>query len=81
MKNNEKILIALGAGLAVGGLLGVLFAPDKGCETRKDIADAGKKISDNVKKAIRAGKERCETFTEELGKQVSRVGDKMEELV
>jgi len=43
------MLIALGAGLAIGGVLGVLFAPDKGSETRKKFSDQGKKLADTVK--------------------------------
>ena len=48
MKTSSKILVALGAGLVVGGVLGVLFAPDKGAETRKKISDAGKKFADKI---------------------------------
>lgn len=35
MENNNKILLAAGIGAAIGGILGILFAPDKGAETRK----------------------------------------------
>ena len=35
MKGITKLLVALGAGLAIGGVLGVLFAPRKGKEDRK----------------------------------------------
>ena len=36
-----KIVVGVLAGVAVGALLGVLFAPDKGSETRKKISKGG----------------------------------------
>lgn len=47
----SKINVVIGAlaGLAVGALLGVLFAPDKGTETRKKIAKKSKDTSDALK--------------------------------
>lgn len=57
MKKNAKLLMAVGAGLLVGGILGVLFAPDKGTETRRKIADQGKKLADKVKNRFHKEKE------------------------
>jgi gas vesicle protein len=73
MKNTSKVLIALGAGLAIGGLLGILFAPDKGSETRKKISDTGKKFADKINQKVKLGKEKIE---EELNK----VNGKLEEV-
>jgi gas vesicle protein len=70
MKNTSKMLIALGAGLAIGGVLGVLFAPDKGTETRKKISEQGKKLAEKVKHKFNKGKEEFE-----------RVNGKVEELI
>jgi gas vesicle protein len=58
MKNTSKILVALGAGLAIGGLLGVLFAPDKGSVTRHKISEESKKFADKFGRKIKLGKER-----------------------
>jgi gas vesicle protein len=49
MKTYGKVLIAVGAGLAAGVVLGILFAPDKGTETRKKISDAARDYSDRLK--------------------------------
>jgi gas vesicle protein len=60
MKNGSKILIALGAGVAIGGLLGLLFAPAKGVETRQKIAESGKKLKDQFNEKLKLGKEKLE---------------------
>jgi gas vesicle protein len=52
MNTLAKIAIAAGAGIVAGGVLGVLFAPDKGENTRKKITDSGKKLTDNVKEKM-----------------------------
>ncbi|MBI5371935.1 MAG: YtxH domain-containing protein [Sphingobacteriales bacterium] len=73
MKNTSKILIALGAGMAIGGILGVLFAPDKGVNTRQKIAENGKKIAEKFKNRVKAGKEKME-------EHLSRVNGELEEV-
>lgn len=60
MKNTSKILLALGAGVAIGGVLGILFAPDKGSETRHKIAKGSKKLVDNFNRKIKSGKEKLQ---------------------
>lgn len=71
MKDSSKIMIALGAGLAVGGLLGVLFAPDKGSETRKRISDTGKKLAENAKMKFGKGKEMLNNLEEKAREEFS----------
>jgi len=49
MNNTSKVLVSLASGVALGAVLGILFAPDKGSETRKKIKNKSKKIADDVK--------------------------------
>ncbi len=49
MNNTSKVLVTLASGVALGAVLGILFAPDKGTETRKKIKDKSKKLADDVK--------------------------------
>jgi gas vesicle protein len=44
-----KILLGVVAGIAAGALLGVLFAPDKGCTTRRKIGQKKDDITDELK--------------------------------
>jgi gas vesicle protein len=47
--NNVKIVLgALLAGAAIGGTLGILFAPAKGSDTRKKIANKGVELKDDL---------------------------------
>ena len=47
--SNSKILVGFLAGAAVGSVLGILFAPDKGTETRRKIADSSTDVTDSLK--------------------------------
>ena len=47
--NNVKIVLgALLAGAAIGGTLGILFAPAKGSDTRKKISKKGEEMKDDL---------------------------------
>jgi gas vesicle protein len=70
MNSTGKILTALAAGVAVGALLGVLFAPDKGTETRKKINDQGKKLADDLKEKLNKGKNDLNDLKEEISHTV-----------
>ena len=74
MKNTSKMLIALGAGLAIGGVLGILFAPDKGANTRHKIAENGKKLSDKFTRKVKLGKEKME-------EQLAKINGELDEVV
>lgn len=39
MSNNGNTVLGILAGVATGAILGILFAPDKGSETRRKIAE------------------------------------------
>lgn len=54
LKNMNNSVVGALAGIAVGTILGVLIAPDKGSNTRKKIVEKGKDTSDNIKEEITA---------------------------
>ncbi|MCX6320543.1 MAG: YtxH domain-containing protein [Bacteroidia bacterium] len=47
--SSGKVLLGVLAGVAAGALLGVLFAPDKGWNTRKRISKKGDEYADALK--------------------------------
>jgi gas vesicle protein len=47
--SSGKVLLGLLAGIAAGALLGILFAPEKGSDTRKKITKKGEDFADALK--------------------------------
>jgi len=70
MNKNSKLLVALAAGIAAGAVLGVLFAPDKGSETRKKIKDEGRKMADEVKDKFNKGMDKFNEVKEGLKEKI-----------
>jgi gas vesicle protein len=58
MNNTTKILSAFAIGAVAGAVLGILFAPDKGSETRKKINEQGRKIGEDLKNKFNEMKEK-----------------------
>ena len=47
--SSGKVVLGLLAGVAAGALLGILFAPDKGSKTRRQIMDKSEDYADELK--------------------------------
>lgn len=73
MANSGKILAALLLGAAAGAALGVLFAPDKGSETRKKMAGKASELTDEIKERYNKSKAAVNDMKE-------RMADKMEDV-
>lgn len=73
--DTSSAVLALVAGLAVGAVLGVLFAPDSGKKTREKISDKALNAADNVKDGLYAMKDRVATGKDSLVKIKDQVID------
>lgn len=76
MKDNSKVLIGLLTGLAAGAALGLLFAPEKGSETRDRLNQSLKDLGDSIRD--RAADE-INNLTSLKDKVVSSVKSKLHE--
>ncbi len=72
--NYSQLMGAVLIGAAVGGVLGVLFAPDKGSDTRKKIMAK----SDDLTGAIQ---DKFNDFLHEIKKEVAALKEKSNEFM
>ena len=77
MNNTNKILTAVGAGIVLGTIVGVLFAPEKGSETRKKISGQGKKIVEDVQNKFRRGRNKFNDLADDLLQATREKGERM----
>lgn len=57
MKTSSKIALTLGIGLAAGSLIGVLYAPAKGSETREKFRRQLRKWQERIDMGVRTGQD------------------------
>ncbi len=88
MKTDSKVILGFLAGAAMGAIAGILFAPDKGSETRKKIAkntnDVGENLKssfndfiDTVKDKYRKAKHEAEEAAEKGAEKLSSIGKQL----
>jgi gas vesicle protein len=71
--SSGKVLLGVLAGVAAGALLGVLFAPDKGWNTRKRISKKADEYVDGLR-------EKFDEFLDTISEKMDEVKDEVSDL-
>lgn len=83
MNDSGKIVTALLAGLAAGAVLGILFAPEKGSETRdrlnESLADLGEAIKERAEEQFDQLNDVKEKILSMVKSKLSKVEDGIDE--
>lgn len=69
----KNITVGASVGLAIGTVLGVLFAPKSGKETRHDIAVKAKEAVDVTKEQVEEAKVKITQFVDEQKERLSSI--------
>lgn len=72
MSNNGKIFLGIVTAAAAGAVIGLLFAPDKGTDTRGKVKKQVNDIADEILKAIQKGKLSIDDLKDQA---VTKAGD------
>lgn len=74
--SSGKLLLGVLAGLAAGALVGILFAPDKGTETRKKIAKKSEDYVDEIKEKFNG---LIDDLTQKMDATMAKADDTVDE--
>ncbi len=74
-RSKQLLWVALGSA-AAGALLGVLFAPAKGSETRKKLRNSGSRLSENVKESWQKSKENLQALKEGIKERLEAINER-----
>ena len=77
MSQNGKLIGALILGAAAGATLGVLFAPDKGSNTRKKISRQTEDLINQLSKKVDEGKDALSDLQKKAGQKADKMKNKM----
>jgi gas vesicle protein len=69
MNTTSKIVLGLMGAAAVGALIGILVAPEKGSELRKKISNSAGDVADEIGKLLKAGKEELANLKQTVSKE------------
>ena len=73
--NGGGVVIALFAGLAIGAILRLLFAPKSGKETRNDLMDKGERLMEKGKESVSDVVEKTKDFVESGKQKIEEIKD------
>jgi gas vesicle protein len=83
--SSGKVLLGVLAGVAVGATLGILFAPDKGSNTRKKIArkadDYSEELEDQFNDLVKKITRKFEDMKDEAASMAEQSKQEVEEAI
>jgi gas vesicle protein len=77
--NFGKIFAALLAGAAIGAAVGILYAPDKGKNTREKLSRKANKFGNDVKAKVEEVKGKMEHEFDNVRAQAAKQGERFDE--
>jgi gas vesicle protein len=72
-----KVFLGIIAGVAVGAMLGILFAPDKGWNTRKRLSKKAEDVADDLREKFDEFLDTISVKVDEAKEQASDISEKV----
>ena len=81
MNTTSKIVLGLMGAAAVGALIGILVAPEKGSELRKRISDGAGDVADEIGKLLKTGREELAGLKQTVTREARNLKGNAEESI